>query len=175
MHVALVQQLAAHRLAGAALEEHVVRHDDGRAAVDLQDVAHVLHEVELLVAGRGPEVVAHDGLGFAADFALVGDKGDAALFAKGRVGEHHIEVFAGMAGQRIIHADGAAAPPLSANAVQVEVHHAQPRGVVHDLPAVQRLVVEVRVLVAVEWCCSGDVLVRGDKEAAGARQRDRRW
>jgi hypothetical protein len=33
VHVALVQELAAHDLARAALEEHVVGHDDRRAAV----------------------------------------------------------------------------------------------------------------------------------------------
>ena len=58
--VALLEQLAADRLAGAALEEHVVRHDDGRPAVLLQQRLDVLQEVELLVGGRGPEVVAVD-------------------------------------------------------------------------------------------------------------------
>ena len=37
--VALVQELAADRLAGAALEEDVVGHDDRRPAVDLQDAS----------------------------------------------------------------------------------------------------------------------------------------
>jgi hypothetical protein len=49
VHVALVQQLAADGLAGPALEEHVVGHDDGGAAVDLEQRLDVLHEVELLV------------------------------------------------------------------------------------------------------------------------------
>jgi hypothetical protein len=33
VHIALVQELAPHDLARAALEEHVVGHDDRRAAV----------------------------------------------------------------------------------------------------------------------------------------------
>ena len=58
--VALVQQPPPDRLARAALEQHVVRHHDRGAAVDLQQCLDVLEEVELLVAGGGPEVVADD-------------------------------------------------------------------------------------------------------------------
>jgi hypothetical protein len=58
--VALGEQLAADRLAGAALEEDVVGDDDGGAAVDLEERLDVLDEVELLVRGRRPEVVALD-------------------------------------------------------------------------------------------------------------------
>ena len=65
MHVGLLEQFAADRLAGAALEEHVVGQHHRRAAVLLEDREDVLEEVELLVAGRGPEVVAVDGERFA--------------------------------------------------------------------------------------------------------------
>jgi hypothetical protein len=57
--------------------------------------------------------------------------------------------------------DGAA-PPL-ADAVQVEVHHAQPGGVVHDLPAVQGLVAQVLPLVAVQLVV-GDVVVAASRK-----------
>ncbi len=67
MDIALVQELAADGLAGAAFEQHVVRHHDRGAAVVLQHRLDVLDEVELLVGGRGPEVVALD------DVALLGD------------------------------------------------------------------------------------------------------
>jgi hypothetical protein len=58
VHVALVQELAPHRLAGAGLEEDVVGHDHRRPAAHREQRLHVLDEVELLVRGRGPEVVA---------------------------------------------------------------------------------------------------------------------
>jgi hypothetical protein len=38
----------AQRLAGPALEQHVVRQDHCRAAVDVEDRGDALHEVELL-------------------------------------------------------------------------------------------------------------------------------
>ena len=56
--VAALEQFAAHGFAGAAFEEDVVGDDDGGAAVDLEHVDDVLDEVELFVAGGGPEVVA---------------------------------------------------------------------------------------------------------------------
>ena len=55
-----LQQPAADRLAGAALEQHVVGQDDGRPAVDLEDRLDVLDEVQLLVRGGDHEVVPHD-------------------------------------------------------------------------------------------------------------------
>jgi len=45
-----------HRLAGAALDQHVVRHHDGAADVDLQQRLDVLEEVQLFVLGRRREV-----------------------------------------------------------------------------------------------------------------------
>jgi hypothetical protein len=52
MHVALVQRLPAHRFPRAAFELAVVGHPDRGAAVDFEHRFDVLHEVELLVAGR---------------------------------------------------------------------------------------------------------------------------
>ncbi len=141
-----------------ALGQQFVSDGFARAAVLLEDGAHMLHEVELFVAGGGPEVFAHDVLVFAAHTAFVGDEGDAGLFAEGRVGEHHVEVAAGVAGQAVGHADGGG---FAADAVQVEVHHAQAGGVIHDLPAVQGAGVEVRPLVAVERVVGGHVLAHG--------------
>jgi len=42
VHVCLRQKAPPHRFARAALEEHVVWHDDGRAAVLLQNGPDVL-------------------------------------------------------------------------------------------------------------------------------------
>ena len=61
--IALLQQLAADCLACPALKQHVVGHDDGGAAVDLQQGLDVLDEVELLVRRGCPEVVADVGQG----------------------------------------------------------------------------------------------------------------
>src|SRR5262249_53202271 len=69
--------------AGAALEEHVVGHDHRGAAVDLQDRLHVLHEVELLVARGGPEVLARDGEGLAGLIAVLGHTSTLDFFPKG--------------------------------------------------------------------------------------------
>lgn len=60
MDIGLLEQVAADGFAGAALEEHIVRQHDGRAAVLLEDGEDVLDEVELLVARARPEVVAVD-------------------------------------------------------------------------------------------------------------------
>lgn len=54
------------RVTRATLEQRVVRHRHGRAAVYLKDRMHVLQKVELLVQGAGPEIVAIVGQQFAA-------------------------------------------------------------------------------------------------------------
>ena len=53
--VALCQQVAAHRLPGAALEQHVVRHDDGRPPGVLQQGAHMPAVGRALHGGRNPD------------------------------------------------------------------------------------------------------------------------
>jgi len=101
-----VQEFAPHHFARAAFEENVVGDDDGRFAVHFENVPDVLNEVELFVAGGGPEIFADDVLRLALDFALIGDEGDAGLFAEGRIGQHHVEVFAGVGGETVGHVDG---------------------------------------------------------------------
>ena len=167
MHVALVQQLAPDRLARAALEQHVVGHDHRGAAVDRQDRLDVLDEVELLVAGRGPEVVADDHLRLALGVAFFVDEGDAGLLAEGRVGQHHVEAVARIGGEAVGHADRAGAA-VGADAVEVEIHHAEPRRDIHDLPAVQRPVPQVIPLLTIQRVVFLEIIVRGQQEAAGA-------
>ena len=58
--VAFLEEFAADGFARAAFEEDVVGDDDGGAPVDFEQGADVLDEVELFVAGGGPEVVADD-------------------------------------------------------------------------------------------------------------------
>ena len=74
-----LEEVAAHRLARPALEEDIVRHHDGRTAIGLEHGPHVLEEVELLVGGGGPEVLAAVGQGLPVGpspaFSLVRSKG----------------------------------------------------------------------------------------------------
>ena len=60
VHVRLLEQFAPDGFARAAFEQHVVRQHDRRAAVLLEDREDVLEEIELLVAGGRPEIVAVD-------------------------------------------------------------------------------------------------------------------
>ncbi|MDE0699919.1 MAG: hypothetical protein OXH61_04240 [Acidimicrobiaceae bacterium] len=52
-----MQQPTADGLAGACLEQHVVGDHHGCVPTDLEKAHHMLHEVELFVAGRRPEVL----------------------------------------------------------------------------------------------------------------------
>ena len=58
MNVAIIQQVSPYRLTRASLEQNVVRHHNGRPSMSLQQGPHVLEEVQLLVAGGGPEIWA---------------------------------------------------------------------------------------------------------------------
>jgi hypothetical protein len=107
MNVGLVEELPANSLSGAAFEKHVVRDDNGRAAVLLEDGEDVLQEVELLVARRSPEVVAYNDQAFLLLVTLFVDHRDAAFFPKWRIGHDHLEVLAGMSRQAVCDVDGA--------------------------------------------------------------------
>ena len=58
--------------------------------MNFQARLHVLQKVELLVAGRSPEVVAHVGQGLFAFVPFLVDYGDARLLAERRIGQHHV-------------------------------------------------------------------------------------
>ena len=168
--VAVVQQLPAYRFAGAALEQHVVRQHQGRAAILLQQRLHVLDEIELLVRSGGPEIVALDRVAFLADLALFSDNRRAALLAEGRIGQHHVEARAGVGGQRIAH--GNRLEFLAADAVQQHVHRAQPGGGLHQLPALEAFPAQFLLLrrghVGVVL---HHIVVRRQQKAAGAAGR----
>jgi len=165
--VGLLEQLAADGLARAALEEHVVGQHDGRAAVLLEDGEDVLEEVELLVAGAGPEIVAVDDERFLGLLAGLVDDGDAALLAEGRIGQDDL-VFAVLAGQRVFGDDGQILLEVAADAVEQQVHGAEARDAVHQLDAEERAVLELLLLRAVKGVVLGEVIVGGEQEAAGA-------
>lgn len=110
MHIALLQQFTAHSLPGPAFKEDIIGYNHGCFAVNPGDGLDVLDKIELFVAGGGPEVIAHNRLGLALEFAFIGHIGDTALLAKGWVGQHHLEAVARVLGQAVINpnrADGA--------------------------------------------------------------------
>ena len=171
VHVALLQQVAPHRLAGPALEQHVVGHDDGAAAVDLEQRLDVLEEVQLLVLGRGPEVLPLVGLVFLLQVARLVDDGDAAFLAERRIGQHHAESLAGIAGQAV-HARRDRAG-IGVDAVQVQVHDAQPGRVRDQFPALHEPRPQVLLLILVEVLAL--VLAqRNRRRPAGSRRCRRR-
>src|SRR2546425_5191534 len=89
--VAFVKELPAHGFPRTALKEHVVGNYDGRTSVDFQDRLDVLHEVQLLIRGGGPEVITHHGEGLALLIPFLVHKHHARLLAKRWVGQHDIE------------------------------------------------------------------------------------
>ena len=170
--VALVEQLAADGLAGAALEEHVVGHDDGGAAVDLEQRLDVLDEVELLVRGRRPEVgpvvgerllsVSPSSLTTVIDDFLP-NGGLVRTTSAWTDGSLRRESSVAIGGSRVV--------VVGADAVQEQVHGAQAGDAVDELDAAQRLEAQVLLLVAVELVVLAEVVVGGEQEAAGAAGR----
>src|SRR6266581_3337062 len=63
MHVTLLQQFAANSFTCSTLEEYVIRDNHSRPTMNLEQGFDMLDKVQLLVAGAGPEVVAHKNAG----------------------------------------------------------------------------------------------------------------
>src|SRR5437868_9635496 len=101
MHLALLQQFAPDGLTGTALEKNIIRHNYGSTTVNLEQRLDMLDKVQLLVAGAGPEVDAHDHAGLALLVSLLVHKGDAALAPKRWIGQHDIEILARVTAQTI--------------------------------------------------------------------------
>jgi hypothetical protein len=102
MDVAIVQEAFANCFAGAALEQHIVGQNDGGAAVDPEQAADVLEEVELFVAGGGPEVIAQNLLAFLHLVAILVDDRDAGLLAEWWVRKHHVVVGRWLGGKAVL-------------------------------------------------------------------------
>ena len=167
--VAALEEFAADGFTGSAFEEHVVGEDDSGGAADREFADDVLEEVELLVRGGGPEVVALVFLLLGADLAVFANDGVAAFLAEGRVGQNHVKLPAAGLGQgvgavhrRIVGVGG------GADAVQVKVHGAEADHAGDDVGAAQRRRLEVLHLRFAELVVLGDVVVRSQQEAAGA-------
>src|SRR6266478_666523 len=89
MDVALLEQIAADLLTSATLEEDIIWYHHTGTPTDLEQGEDVLHEVKLFVASRGPEVVADDNPVLLFRFAFLVYESQAALLAKGGVGQNH--------------------------------------------------------------------------------------
>ena len=126
----------------------------------------MLEEVELLVAGGGPEVVAQNLLALLHLIAILIDDGDAGLLAEWRIGEHHVVVDRRLGDEAIL-AGGDVL--FIAEAVQEQVHGAEAGGGRHQLDRVERLRLEVAHLLAIELVLLDDVAGGGEEKAAGAR------
>ena len=92
MHVAFVEQLSSHLFSGSALKKHVIRDHDCRSPVDFQKRLHVLQEIELFVARRGPEIVSVIGQSLFGLFAFFVDDGDARFLAEGGIRQHNVVI-----------------------------------------------------------------------------------
>lgn len=124
-------------------------------------------KVELLV-GRGElEVLALVVLALAGHRAVLAHHRVARFLAKRRIGQHHVEAPAIVAGQRIALHHRAAAV---ADAMQVEVHRAQAHHLIHDVHAPERRVAQ-RVQPLPVLGLRLHVVVGGEQKAAGAAGR----
>ena len=157
MHVAIVQEPPADGLARPGLEQHVVGHHHCGPAAHPQQAHHVLHEVELLVAGGGPEALP-----------LIAVRRRP---PERRVGEHHVEAIPGIVPQGVVDMHGRVR--LGAlDAVQQQVHGAQPGGELGDLPAGERPGPQMGGLVGIEGRAALDYRpVGAQEEPAGAAGR----
>ena len=171
MHVSLMQQLATDGFACPALKEHVVRYNDCCAAVLFQHGVHVLYEIKLLVARGCPEVLAVYGQAFFLRLAIAIYYGDAALFPKGRIGEHHVIKNAAMARQRVPHLNGHIIRGLLADAMEHQVHAAEPRNAVHQFRSIDGAALKPTLLLLVELVVSCYIIVGSEKKTAGSAGR----
>jgi hypothetical protein len=119
--IEIVQQAAADRLAGAALEQHIVGHHDGGSAVLGEHGHDVLQEIELLVRSRHEEILAVVALALRVDLAVVTDDPVALLLAEGRIGQDHVVRLPAVTQQRVARLDRAL---TACDVVQIEVHRA---------------------------------------------------
>jgi len=131
----------------------------------------VLDEVELLVAGRGPEVLADDDLVFLLSVAFLVHEQEALLLAEGRIGEDDRILAAPRRSQAVV--PGVDDDLLGADAVQVDGHRAHAADLGRELHALDQFSLQRPLLVAVEVRREAveHVLIGVAEKAAGARRR----
>ena len=82
----------------------------------------MLHKVELLIAGRGPEALSNDNLALFLGVTFFVHKEQALLFPERRVGKDHRIFLAPRRGKAVVPAMNHY--PVAADAVEVQVHRA---------------------------------------------------
>ena len=129
----------------------------------------MLQEVQLFVGRGGPEVVAFVGDLFLGGPTVFTNYGDTAFLPEGGIGQHHVEVGAGGQGQTVpaVHQAFVGA----ADAVQEQVHGAQPGHAFHDVRAAQGLFLQERGLAVIQGVVLIDEVVGGHQEATSATSR----
>lgn len=83
----------------------------------------MLNEVELLVGGRSPEVLAVIGQVLFLLLPLLVGHGDRGFLTEGRIGQHIVHPVAGIGQQRVSTGNGHIAEDVS-DVMQVQVHQA---------------------------------------------------
>jgi hypothetical protein len=166
--IAALQQGTADFLTRTGFEQDVVRHDHCGGAGLLEHRIDVLHEVQLLVARRGPEILALviDFLRLA--FSFVVDDGDAAFFPEGWIGEHHVHD-----GRFLGEAVGSLDNRLfrAAHTVQIKIHGAEPRDARHDVHSADGLLVEKPLGLAIQTGIRLHQILVGSEEEASCAAR----
>ena len=165
VYVTFLEQPVSDGFGSAAFEEHVVRYYHCRTTIRFEKRHDMLHEVQLFVARRSNKIVTLVDQTFLVTLAVAVHKHHAALLTEGRIGEHHIECLLGLLHKRIGDFDRAMLSP--ADAMQVQVHQAEPRSVIDNLPAVEHVLFHVAFLGTRELRMTlGYVLVYPQEEAA---------
>jgi len=122
-------------------------------------------KLSCLFAGGSPEIVAQDFLALLNLVAFLIDDGDAGFLAEWGIGQHHVVVDGGL-GDEGVGAGGDVL--LVAEAVEEEVHGAEPRGGGDEFDGVECVGFEVALLRAVEFVGLENVGGGGEKESAGS-------
>lgn len=125
----------------------------------------MLQEVELVVAGACPEIVADLGQRLFALVAFFVDHRYARLLPERWIGQHHFVSHPRLFRQAVYAAVNRAF--IAANTVQVEIHYAQACDAVHQFVARECLQLQVPLLVSVEFVVLANVVVRDQQEPAG--------
>ena len=135
--------------------------------VHLQQRLDVLKEVELFVLRRRPEILPLVRSVLFFEIAFLIDDRDAALLSERRIGQHHAEPFARIGSETVETRRDRAR--IGVDAVQVEIHDAQPCGRRNQLPSAHELLAQMFLLVRIELSAevARHVVVRGEQKAAG--------
>ena len=158
MDVAFSQQLPSHRLAGATFKKDVIRHNNCCLPINLEDGFDVLEEVKLFVRRGCREILPFIDKRFLISLALTIDDSNAALFTKRRISEDRVIACTWVGNQGVTCLNRAF---ISANAVQIQIHHAQSDNAINNIFAAESIetqgfllfYIKVEVVRHIIVCC----------------------